>query len=111
MPRYLVKSSTQLPPLQEGDFPQPLAFIVPDVLPMTDKGAVFTMTYKDGTVLFEKSSEQGSIIIDGQGIVINLVEADTKDKAGIYHWVLKVVDEDELLITIGYGNIQINNID
>lgn len=109
MPRYLVKSATQLQPLQEGDYPQPLAFIVPDVLDMTDRQVEFVMEYADHTPLFTKTSELGQIIIDGQNIIVNLIEDDTKDKVGVYHWWLRVKDADEL-ITIGYGKIQINSL-
>ncbi len=110
MPRYLVESATKLRPLQEGDYPQPLAFIVPDALPMNGKDAEFVMEYPDHTVLFTKTSQDGEIVITGQGIVINLTAEDTQDKIGTFHWWLRVTDEDEL-ITIGYGKIQINRID
>ena len=109
MSRYLVKKAINLQPLQEGDYPQPLAFIVPDVLDMSGKEAIFVAEYDDHTELFTKQSALGEITVDGQSIIVNLLENDTKDKAGVYHWYLKVTDNDEL-ITIGYGKIQINKL-
>lgn len=110
MPRYLVESATKLQPLQEGDYPQTLAFTVPDVLDMTGKDVEFSVEYSNHDVLFEKKSTLGQIRIDLQNIFIDLIEADTAGKAGLYHWWLRVTDEDEL-ITIAYGKIQINRID
>lgn len=110
MLRYLVKEATKLFPLQEGDYPQPISFLIPDVLDMTDKEAQFTMEYDDHSILFTKSSPSFGIDIVGQLVTINLAAVDTMDKAGIYHWWLRVTDNDEL-ITVGYGKIQINKLD
>ena len=110
MARYIVEAATKLQPLQAGDYPQPIGFIIPDILPMTDRGAVFTMEDHDGNMIIEKDSDNaGEITIQDQTVMISLVEGDTKGLSGIFYWVLKVKKVDES-ITVGYGNIQINNL-
>jgi len=109
MARYLVEEATKLLPLQAGDYPQPLAFIVPDSLPMTDREAVFTMEDKDGTEIINKDVAGGFLEIVGQVITITFEEEDTKHRQGIFDWVLKITGTNEK-ITAGYGSIQINKI-
>lgn len=109
MARYLVKEATKLMPLQAGDYPQPLVFIVPDVLDMTGHGVSFIMEDHDNNEIINKNSTGQYVIIDGQNITINFTEADTKHRQGVFDWVLKVTMPDEV-ITVGYGTIQINKI-
>jgi hypothetical protein len=109
MARFLVEKATKLQPLQAGDYPQPLAFIVPDVLDMTNRDATFIMEDKDEQQVVLKSSITGGIQLDGQTIIVMFEQNDTKDLHGVYDWALKTIDVDEL-ITIGYGSIQVNKI-
>lgn len=110
MARYVVEAATKLQPLQAGDYPQPIGFIVPDSLSMTSRGAVFTMEDHDGVEIIKKDSTvPGEIEIVDQVITVLLAENDTKDRTGIFDWVLRITGTNEL-ITVGYGSIQINQI-
>ena len=109
MARYLVEKATRLQPLQAGDHPQPLAFIVPDSLDMTSRGAIFVMEDKADTVVISKNSTGDYLEVIGQLITIVFTENDTKDLDGVYDWTLRVTGDDEL-ITVGYGKIQVNQI-
>ena len=109
MARYLVAAATKLMPLQAGDYPQPLAFIVPSSLDMTDREVQFTMEDQDGTEIVSKDVAGGFVELEGQVIIVMFEEADTKGRSGVFDWVLKTSTADEL-ITIGYGTIQINKI-
>lgn len=108
MARYLVKEATKLQPLQAGDYPQPLAFIVPSSLDMTDRTATFIMEDHDGHEVVNKTVANDGVQIDGQTIIVLFEENDTKGRQGVFNWVLRTSDDDEL-ITIGYGKIQINS--
>jgi hypothetical protein len=110
MARYLIEAATRLQPLQAGDYPQPLAFIVPTVIDMADyTDAVFTMEDSTGLEVINKNVASGFVEVVGQVITILFEENDTKDIYGVFDWVLKITNANEK-ITIGYGAIQINRI-
>lgn len=112
MPRYLVTSSTRLQSLQEEDFPQPIAFLVPDVLDITHLNAIFvleTIATPPVTIISKVSTDNSELQKEGQLLTVLFEAADTANKAGIYHWYLKVYDAEES-ITVAFGNIQINRM-
>lgn len=104
MPRYIVEDPTIIQPLQAGDYPQPLTFIVPEALNMFDRTAEFFIHNKNGDELVHKDGS--SVVVTDQTIEVNFEQEDTINLFGPYNWFLKTTDSDEL-ITIAYGVVQI----
>jgi hypothetical protein len=100
MPSYIVKKQITIR-RQMGDTGD-IVFNVPIILPITSREVSFTVKDSRGYLVFDKNTQNGSILKSAQTIAIALVVADTLNHSGSHHWELKLTAPSEV-ITIGKG--------
>lgn len=108
MVAYLIKSEKPIT-RQEGDTPAPIVFVVPDSLNMSGYQVKFEVRNASLRRVMLKSTEDGSITVDGQMISIPLLESDTKGKPGNHRWEMQFYNNNPVIITTGRGPFVIIN--
>ena len=108
MATYLIKSEKTIT-RQEGDTPAPVVFVVPDSLNMSGYHVKFEVRNASLRRIISKSTEDGSISVDGQVISIPLLESDTKGNPGTHRWEMQFFNNTPEIITTGRGPFLIIN--
>lgn len=108
MHAYLIKSEKTIT-RQEGDCPAPIVMIVPDVVDMLNYNVKFEVHNSSMRRIISKSTEAGTVTVDGQTITIPLTEADTKGRPGKHKWEIQFYNNTPEIITAGRGPFVVTN--